>query len=218
MEDQAMIQATTAFQHAAEQMRFYRNHEWLVTYYAMLAYAALAAAPKLVDKDRDAWRFWVSLLALGLVLLVALQAWRTLWYSEDVREHERATAQEVIRDHLPSIEQHPRTERSERPLGVQWPQQLFADFLRMDELRGLPWGLAVGVGLGAFVASQFLILEVVVSIETIGLIPRVPERWAVLVLESVVVVALILMFASVFILPDVQRVVACLSQPASGGP
>lgn len=52
-------------------MRFYRKHEWQITNYAVIAYAALAA-PLAVGSE--SWRTWVSWFAVVLVLLAAGQA------------------------------------------------------------------------------------------------------------------------------------------------
>jgi hypothetical protein len=163
MEEQ---QAITTFQQAAEQMRSLRDHEWLITFYAVTAYAALASAPKLLEQYRVWWRIIVSSVAIVLVVLVAAQAWRTLWYSNAVVLSERARLQEAITN-LPLIEQiyrnHPPLERSERPWLVRTVQWFFARLLGRDELPPGRWGLVLGVGLGALFANQFLVSQLVVS-------------------------------------------------------
>ena len=39
-------QALAAFNHAAEELRFFKGQQWHVTNYALLAYVALAGAPE----------------------------------------------------------------------------------------------------------------------------------------------------------------------------
>jgi hypothetical protein len=67
-------QALAVFKQAVVQMRLYRSHQWQITYYAVIAYAALATAPGLVN--RGAWRYLVSGVALFLVIGAAWQAER----------------------------------------------------------------------------------------------------------------------------------------------
>jgi hypothetical protein len=228
MEEQA-IQALETFKHAAEEMRFRLNHQWLITNYAVIAYAALVAAPALVACGRSRT---VNVVAVVLVLLVAWQAWRTLSYFSEVREVERARLEEAI-THLPLIhtircEKHLSKERQEGPPRVGKLKQLWANLLQADELWRFPWGLVVVVGVGALFASLIIPLRIPPRLSPLPwlwlsrierrwpVLVRVRERWAVLMGEFVVVVILFLIFLSMFILPDAERVVACPSQPASG--
>jgi hypothetical protein len=143
-------QALAIFNQAAEQMRFYRNHQWQATYYAVVAYAALAAAP-LAVRSRN-WRIWVSAFAALLVILAAWQAGRTLWYSNDIRLTEHDRLEEVVKQRLPLIDtiytKYRPTERWERPLPVWMPPR-----------PRLPWGLLSVVVLGALFAIMLIILS-----------------------------------------------------------
>jgi hypothetical protein len=140
----------TIFNEAAEQMRFYRSHQWQVTYYAVIAYAALAAAPIAVPRGR--WRDWVTVFAAVLVLLAGLQAGRTLLYSNDVRVTEHARLKAVVEQELPLIdtifEKHPTKERWDRGFPLWMPPR-----------PRLPWGLLFVVILGAVFALMIIILS-----------------------------------------------------------
>jgi hypothetical protein len=46
-------QALAVFHHAAEEIRFFKKQQWLVTNYTMLTYAALVAAPEAVGGSKD---------------------------------------------------------------------------------------------------------------------------------------------------------------------
>jgi hypothetical protein len=155
MEDQAL----TTFNHAAEEMRSLRDHQWLITNYAVIAYAALVGAPKLVP--HGSWRFSVSLLAIVLVVTVAFQAWRTLEYSTEIRVLEHARLKEAIEQHLPVVreihQKHPPKQRAERPPWVWMPQWLLAYFFGEDDFPRFPWGLLVVVLLGAVFATVIII-------------------------------------------------------------
>jgi hypothetical protein len=153
MEEQALVvlnqeQALAVFNQAAEQMRFYRSHQWQITYYAVIAYAALATAPRLVR--RGAWRGPVSGVALLLVIGAAWQAGRTLWYSEDLRLTEQARQVAARKQHLSLIdgiyENYQPTERWERPLSVWMPPR-----------PRFPWGLVAAVALGAALAIMIIV-------------------------------------------------------------
>jgi hypothetical protein len=179
-------------------MRSLRDHEWLITFYALTAYAALASAPKLLEQYRVWWRIVASLIAIVLVLLVAVQAWRTLWYSNAAVVLERARLKEAITD-LPLIEQiyrnNPPLERSERPRPVRMVQWFFARLLGTDELPPGRWGLVLGVGLGALFANQFLVSQLVVSWERgqafgLGFFCRTRKFWLWLVVIGLEVAVL----------------------------
>jgi hypothetical protein len=46
-------QALAVFHHAAEEVRFFKKQQWLVTNYTVLTYAALVAAPEAVGGSKD---------------------------------------------------------------------------------------------------------------------------------------------------------------------
>jgi hypothetical protein len=217
-----MEQAITTFNHAAEEMRFHLNHQWLITNYAMLAYAGLVVATSFVDKNRYGWRTAVNVVAVVLVVLAAWQAWRYLAYSNDIRVLQSSRLEKAI-EHLPLIcriheKQPPRPREGRSPL-VRNLQALFAFSVRRDELPRFSWGLFAVVGLGAAFASQIIISRLARR-------PRVLWRswrshfqyhWMVYVLESWVLVGLIgaalLLIPSPF--PSAERSLTCISKSGS---
>jgi hypothetical protein len=113
-------QALATFVHAGEEMRSLRNHEWQITYYAVITYAALAAAPLLVNGH--SLRALLNLFAFVLVWLVALQAGRMLWYIRDQWSAEGARLEEALK-HLRlmgEILKYRPKKRSERPWWVSF--------------------------------------------------------------------------------------------------
>jgi hypothetical protein len=135
-----MEEAIAAYNHASEEMRFHLNHQWLITNYAVIAYAALAATP--LSVRCCSWRTVASVLAFVLVLAVAFQAWRTLEYSNEIRVVEHARL-EAARKHLPLIDKiydEVRIQKEQRSPGVWMPQWLLADLFGEDDLPRFPWG------------------------------------------------------------------------------
>jgi hypothetical protein len=156
-------QALAIFNQAREEMRFYRNLEWQITYYTVLAYAALVVAPLGVPRGR--WRNRVSWFAILLVVLAALQAARTLYYSNDIRVTEHARLIEITKiEHLPLIQGIYAKLRPTEPLHrdswvriFQWP----FDLLGGDGPRPrFPRGLLAVVVLGATFAIFIILLGV----------------------------------------------------------
>jgi hypothetical protein len=69
--EQEQGQALAVFNHATEEIRFFKGQQWRVTNYALLAYAALAAAPRLIERESVGDCVWsVANLGCALVALV----------------------------------------------------------------------------------------------------------------------------------------------------
>jgi Flp pilus assembly protein TadB len=71
-------QALAVFNHAGQEIRFYRGQQWQVTHYALLACAALAAAPQLIVDCRDVPNcacIVANVVAIVFVALAAIGAW-----------------------------------------------------------------------------------------------------------------------------------------------
>jgi hypothetical protein len=177
-------QALATFVHAGEEMRSLRNHEWQVIYYAVSAYAALAAAPLLVNSDSwlYSWRTLLSLFAFVLVWLVALQAGRMLWYIKDQRNAEGARLEETL-NHLRlmgEILKHRPKKRSERPWWVSFGRRDREQAPRPggspdspgagEGSQGVASGSAVSTGLGLVV----LIGAALASVIILSRIPYLP--------------------------------------------
>jgi hypothetical protein len=79
-----------------EEMRFISNREWRLTYNAVLAHAALAGAPIIFEYLAEHQRIGISVCAFVLVLLVAVQAGRALWYTKAQRDRERSRLLKAI--------------------------------------------------------------------------------------------------------------------------
>jgi hypothetical protein len=155
-------QMLTSYNHGREEMRCLRKREWQLTNYAVLGYGALAGAPFFVENEE--WRNSVGVCAFVLVLLVALQAGRSLWYIEAQRqmEHDRLLAAIRRLSWMRAIERHhPPLKRSERPWWVRlWgrdcenaPQKTNGRF----EVRlGLGMVVVVGAGFAIVIISSRL--------------------------------------------------------------
>jgi hypothetical protein len=189
-------QAIATFNHAAEEMRSLRDHEWLITNYAMIAYAALVAAPLLVGEKRCYWRGGVNVGAVVLVLLAFFQAERVLWYTNDFRDVAHARLEEAVdRLHLVcKIHQgHWPTKPSHSPWWIGlWKRDPEARpscgslirsgageaSQRTDRDSPVRPGLGIAVGLGALLASAIIL-------------SRIPWPSAVVLLASLVVVVVV---------------------------
>jgi hypothetical protein len=103
-EDQALV----VFDHAAEEIRFFKGQQWNVTNYTLAAYAALVATASFAWPD--GWRLWVSILAVALVFVAGGAAWKVLVSLERALNKERRR-QHAARDILQLLklvhEQHP---------------------------------------------------------------------------------------------------------------
>jgi hypothetical protein len=86
-------QALAVFNHAAEEIRFFKRQQWLVTNYALLAYGALAAVPPLIGDCEDVANWICDVASLGCafvgVPLVAIGAGVALWSLGKSQEKER---------------------------------------------------------------------------------------------------------------------------------
>jgi hypothetical protein len=77
----ASDEAALAFNHAAEEIRFFKGQQWSITNYALLLQAGIVGAVELV-KQQSLWCCWAdvaAVLAIGLIvvavwLLIALEA------------------------------------------------------------------------------------------------------------------------------------------------
>ena len=92
-------QALAAFNHAADELRFFKGQQWHVANYALLAYAAVVAAQRLVENP------FMTRFAEVLVVAVLLVALVALWSLEDALAKERGRLFRVRKRHLPLIEQ-----------------------------------------------------------------------------------------------------------------
>jgi hypothetical protein len=156
-------QALAIFNRATEEMRFYRNHQWQITYYTVLAYAALVVAPLGVPVGR--WRNWVSWFSFFLVLLAAVQAGRTLYYSNDIQVTEHLRLIEVTKkEHLPLIHgiyaKLQPTDPLYRPGPVRILQRAFDLLGGSDPRPRFPRGLLLVVVMGAAFASLVILSRI----------------------------------------------------------
>ena len=133
-------QALTTFNHAAEELRFFKGQQWRVTNYALIAYAALAAAPSWVEPE--SWRSGVSCIASGLVVATFLAAWRVVAILEASIEKER-DRQNAARDHLQLLrklhKKHGRIDQSE----MSWWRSLWNPPVKRVLIAGLLLGAVV---------------------------------------------------------------------------
>ena len=93
-------QALATFDHAAEEIRFFKGQQWNVTNYALLTYAALAAAPDWLGSQD--WRWQISLLCAGFTVLAFLAASGVLKGLNEALEKERSRMDEA-RTKLPLV-------------------------------------------------------------------------------------------------------------------
>jgi hypothetical protein len=114
--DQSEQQALATFSHAAEERRFLREHQWQITNYVLIAYAALTAAPEWLDPD-SCWRSLTSLFAIVLMSLAGVQGWRVMLNERRHlnRERERLDA---AQNRLPLIGEIPVTGHPPRNRGL----------------------------------------------------------------------------------------------------
>jgi hypothetical protein len=98
--DPSEQQALAAFNHAAEELRFFKGQQWHVTNYVLLAYVALATAPD----GMGAWKASASLYCAVAVIVTALLACGVLVTLEVALNKERNRLKEV-RPKLPLIKE-----------------------------------------------------------------------------------------------------------------
>ena len=67
-------QALAVFNHAAEEIRFFKGQQWNTTNYALLTFAALAVIPPWLEPPRWAW------LANWLCVSLAIVAFAWAWF------------------------------------------------------------------------------------------------------------------------------------------
>ena len=104
-----------ALHHAAEEIRFFRGQQWHVANYALLSYATLIAASRLIESSA------IGLLAGLHILVVMVAGLGLLWSLEEAFAKERGRLFSVREDHLPLIERHHRGERREyKSASSQW--------------------------------------------------------------------------------------------------
>jgi hypothetical protein len=104
-------QALATFNHAGEEIRFFKGQQWHATNYALLAYAALAAAPEWMET----WKASASLYCASAVIFTFLVACVVLVTLEVALNKERRRMDEV-RPKLPLIEDlHKKS-----PGGFRW--------------------------------------------------------------------------------------------------
>jgi hypothetical protein len=94
-------QVLATFNDAGDERRFLTGHQWRVSNYALLAFAAITAAPSWVDEDSwlDSGRSWVSVFAFVLVWIVYYLTLRVLRNSEFSLDRQRYRQREA-RQHL----------------------------------------------------------------------------------------------------------------------
>jgi hypothetical protein len=162
-------QALATFNHAAEQRRYLRGLRWTITNYALIAYAALAVAPSLVDENACFWRALVSVVAVPLVWAAFGQAYRLLADMQDELDMELRRLHAALED-LPLISKiHARYRQKERSdrrgrrrfwillrrsckrapadwLGFFGVLFLGAIFASLIILSRMPWPLVLAVG------------------------------------------------------------------------
>jgi hypothetical protein len=151
-------QALAVFNHAAQEIRFFKDQQWRVTNYALLAYGALVAAPELIDGSKDLANWGCA----GIAVLAAAAAGVVLWKLDKAHKKERDRMDEVrldlplvkkIHDKFPSGDGNRRTGR-------------------------LVWAFSIALGIG-------LLLAIAINVS------RAPSS---------------------------ARLLACISQAATGGP
>jgi hypothetical protein len=89
--DPSEQQALATFSHAAEEIRFFKGQQWHVTNYALIAYAALAAAPEWME----AWKASANLYCAIAVVVTALSAGLVLVALEIALNKERKRMEAV---------------------------------------------------------------------------------------------------------------------------
>jgi hypothetical protein len=147
-----------------EEMRFFAKHEWLITNYAVIAYAALVGGPFLADKE---WHDILRVFAFLLVIVTAYQAWRVLWYTAAQRDRERSRLSKGIErlEWMGEIEKIQVPKRSKRPWWVrlwrgdreQAPRPTVEASQGTDSDPEPRPGLLVAVVLGAIYAGLLII-------------------------------------------------------------
>ena len=142
-------QALAVFNHAGEEIRFFKGQQWMLTNYALLAYGALAAASLLIDdsKDVENWVWTLSnLFCAALVPLAGWLTWLRLKSLNDALKKERDRMSEA-RSKLPLIQQiHSQLPPGDRNVTgtlalALWGGGLVA--IGINLLR-LPWARVVG--------------------------------------------------------------------------
>lgn len=93
-------QALTVFNHAGEEIRFFKNQQWNVTNYALAAYGAVVATQQLLDDTYPkAVTSWICSI---VVLVTALAAGVVLWRLNKAHDKER-TRMNKARCKLPVV-------------------------------------------------------------------------------------------------------------------
>ena len=80
-------QALAVFNHAAQEIRFFKGQQWLVTNYALITYGALAATPQLIDDT--CLKAVASALCAAVVALPAGAAGWVLYSLDEALDKER---------------------------------------------------------------------------------------------------------------------------------
>ena len=79
------------FSHAAEEIRFFKKQQWLVTSYALTAFFALALAPQYIGacEKVEIWScVLVNFLCAIVVLVTAIAALIVLWSLDEAHQKE----------------------------------------------------------------------------------------------------------------------------------
>ena len=181
-------QALAIFNQAAEQMRFERGLQWQIAEYALLAYAALAAASfALTQPGRGHWVCWpvwarwlIRGIAVFLVVVTFYQGWDGLYNSEARRllagDRQKTAIEELHKAAcgglaerecvVPSIHKiyrdNPPVDPSNRPHPFQTPWA--------GRLPLFPYGLLAALFVGASFANVIILspLRWLATIVTIG--------------------------------------------------
>jgi hypothetical protein len=100
-------QALAVLNHAGHEIRFFKGQQWQVTNYALLTYAALAAAPPLIvdcEGVANCACILVNFVCSAVVALAAIGAWLVL-RSLDKAHDKELQRMNAARDTLPLVQE-----------------------------------------------------------------------------------------------------------------
>jgi hypothetical protein len=152
------------FHHAAEEIRFFKRQQWLVTNYALAAYAVLVAAPELLGDPQDvaAWLYAAAnWTCAAVVVIAAIGAWYVLC-SLDQSHDKELNRMDAARWNLPLVQEiHARF--------------MFKPGIRSPRPGRLMWLLGAVLASGAFLAFSISYLRIPQNVDWLAAGMTVPR-------------------------------------------
>jgi hypothetical protein len=130
-------QALAVFSHAAEEIRFFKKQQWLVTSYALTGFFALAIAPEWLAHCKEIETQFCIGVNLGCALVVLVTTMFALWVLGSLEESHRKELNRMnaARKRLPVIGDIHTRFRFRPVWWFRWMQSV------VRRIRGWFWGL-----------------------------------------------------------------------------